>query len=47
MKEQDKNVIYLSIDHLKKGNYKLSITLNNKVVKSLNFKKTTYKDAIN
>ena len=27
--------IYLSIDHLKKGTYKLNITLKNKIVKSV------------
>lgn len=27
--------IYMSIDHLKKGNYKLNILLNNKIVKTI------------
>lgn len=31
--------IYLSIDHLKEGNYKLNITLKNKVIKSIKLKK--------
>ena len=34
-----KNIIYLSIDHLKQGTYNLRITLKNKVIKSLFFKK--------
>ncbi len=39
-KETDqKNVIYLSIDHLKKGTYHLRITLKEKVVKSIFFNK--------
>ena len=46
-KKTDKNIIYLSIDHLKQGKYELSITLKNKVIKSLNFEKTSLKDAIN
>jgi len=33
-----KNMIYLSIDHLKHGNYKLLITLKNKIIKSVKFK---------
>ena len=32
--------IYLSIDHLKKGQYELKILLNNKVVKSVKIIKT-------
>ena len=43
----NKNIIYLSIDHLKKGTYSLRITLKNKVIKSLFFKKDNHKDAIN
>lgn len=31
--------IYLNINHLKQGRYKLKIINNNKVVKSINFKK--------
>ena len=45
--KKNNNVIYLSIDHLKQGTYELSITLKNKVVKSLRFEKTSHKDAIN
>lgn len=44
---RDKNIIYLSIDHLKRGRYNLRITLKNKVIKSLFFKKEGSKDAIN
>lgn len=32
--KKDEN-IYMSIDHLKKGNYKLNILLNNKIVKTI------------
>ncbi|WP_170309943.1 hypothetical protein [Seonamhaeicola maritimus] len=35
----NKNIIYLSIDHLKKGSYNLRITLKNKVIKSVFFNK--------
>lgn len=31
--------IYISIDHLKDGNYVLNIMLNNKVIKSIKLKK--------
>ena len=31
--------IYLSIDHLKKGAYKLRVTLKNKIVKTIKLKK--------
>ena len=31
--------IYLSIDYLKKGNYKLHLLLKNEIVKSINFNK--------
>lgn len=31
--------IYLSIDHLKDGRYKLNITLKNKVIKSIKLNK--------
>ncbi len=31
--------IYISIDHLKHGNYTINILLNNKVVKSININK--------
>ena len=34
-----KNILYLSIDHLKKGTYNLRITQKNKIVKSIFFKK--------
>jgi len=37
-KEKKKNIIYLSIDHLKQGKYKLLITLKNKIIKSVKFK---------
>jgi len=33
------DVIYMSIDHLKEGNYELKILLNNKVVKSVKIQK--------
>lgn len=33
--------LYLSIDHLKKGTYILSILLNNHVVKTIEIKKET------
>lgn len=35
----NKNIIYLSIDHLKKGSYNLRITQKNKIVKSIFFNK--------
>lgn len=38
-KKERENIIYLSIDHLKHGNYKLLITLKNKIIKSVKFKK--------
>jgi hypothetical protein len=41
--DSDKSVIYLSIDHLKQGKYKLRLTLKNKVVKSLVFKRDANK----
>ena len=31
--------IYLSIDHLKDGNYRFNFMLNNKVIKSIKLKK--------
>ena len=31
--------IYLSIDHLKQGSYKLRVTLKNKIVKTIKLKK--------
>lgn len=34
-----KNIIYLSIDHLKTGSYNLRITLKSKVIKSVFFNK--------
>ena len=37
-KESNKKTIYLSIDHLKHGNYKLLITLKNKIIKSVKLK---------
>ncbi|WP_169786422.1 hypothetical protein [Pseudalgibacter alginicilyticus] len=37
-KEDDQN-IYVSIDHLKSGQYVFNITLDNKVVKSFRLKK--------
>ena len=43
-KEANKNTnntrqLYLSIDHLKPGDYLLNIMLNNKIVKSIELKK--------
>ena len=40
-KDSEKKVsdIYLSIDHLKQGTYKLQVTLKNKIVKSIKLKK--------
>ncbi|SFD38368.1 hypothetical protein [Algibacter pectinivorans] len=35
----DNQNIYLSIDHLKKGQYLLNIMLNNKIIKSIKLKK--------
>ena len=37
--DKDSKPIYLSIDHLKDGNYKFNFILNNKVVKSIKLKK--------
>ncbi len=37
--ENKPSKIYLSIDHLKEGNYKLNITLKNKVIKSVKLNK--------
>lgn len=37
-KEKNKNIIYLSIDHLKHGNYRLLVTLKNRIIKSVKFK---------
>ncbi|MGM5471003.1 hypothetical protein ACS386_12060 [Flavobacteriaceae bacterium LMO-SS05] len=31
----DSSIIYLSIDHLKQGTYKLQVTLKNKIVKTI------------
>ena len=36
---KDSKPIYLSIDHLKDGNYRFHFMLNNKVVKSIKLKK--------
>ena len=38
-KAEESQYIYLNIDHLKKGNYLLNITLKNKVIKSIKLKK--------
>lgn len=38
-KQKNDEKIYLSIDHLKKGNYKLYLTLKNKIIKSVKFNK--------
>jgi hypothetical protein len=32
--------IYISIDHLKKGNYILNVTLKNKIIKFIKIQKT-------
>ena len=37
--ENKSSKIYLSIDHLKEGNYKLNITLKNKVIKTVKLNK--------
>jgi len=37
--KSDEDKIYLSIDHLKSGKYKLNILLKGKVVKSVKIKK--------
>lgn len=37
--ENKASKIYLSIDHLRKGNYKLNITLENKVIKTIKLSK--------
>jgi len=34
-KNKKEDVIYMSIDHLKQGNYELKILLDNKVMKSI------------
>ncbi len=34
-----KEKIYLSIDHLKKGQYELEILLNNKIIKTIKISK--------
>jgi hypothetical protein len=34
-KTTKEEVIYLAIDHLKKGNYRLDVLLENKVIKSV------------
>ncbi len=38
-KHGENNIIYMSIDHLKKGSYSLSILEKNKVIKSIKIKK--------
>lgn len=38
-KSDKKSVVYLSIDHLKKGSYNLRITLKQKIIKSIFFNK--------
>ena len=38
-KKDSTKVIYLSLDHLKDGVYKLNIMLKNKVIKSVKIKK--------
>ncbi|MEZ4882827.1 MAG: hypothetical protein R2775_10755 [Flavobacteriaceae bacterium] len=37
--KKKEDVIFMSIDHLKEGNYELKILLNNKVVKTLKIEK--------
>jgi hypothetical protein len=41
MNEENKESksVYLSIDHLKDGNYRFNFILNNKVIKSIKLKK--------
>lgn len=41
IKKEDNQNIYLSIDHLKKGQYLLNIMLDNKVLKSIEIDKDT------
>ncbi|GAA4302620.1 hypothetical protein GCM10023163_25820 [Aestuariibaculum suncheonense] len=41
IKKEDNQNIYLSIDHLKKGQYLLNIMLDNKVFKSIKIDKDT------
>ena len=41
IKKEDNQNIYLSIDHLKKGQYLLNIMLDNKVLKSIKIDKDT------
>ncbi len=41
IKKEDNQNIYLSIDHLKKGQYLLNIMLDNKVLKSIEIDKYT------
>lgn len=36
---EEKPPIYISIDHLKKGAYKLHLMCKEKIVKTINFKK--------
>ena len=36
-KEKDSEKIYLSIDHLKNGTYKLNILLKNEIIKTIKF----------
>ena len=38
-KDNNFQSLYLSLDHLKVGNYKINITLNNKVIKSVKLNK--------
>ncbi len=38
-KEKEDEKIYLSIDHLKKGTYKLNILLKNEIIKTIKFYK--------
>ncbi len=37
--DKESKPIYLSIDHLKNGNYRFNFTLNNKIIKSIKLKK--------
>lgn len=39
IKKEDNKNIYLNIDHLKKGQYKLNVMLNNKIIKSIRIDK--------
>lgn len=36
-KEKEDEKIYLSIDHLKKGSYKLNLLLQNEIIKTIKF----------